>query len=90
MEKIHGLMPRIGGRDYSIPVSRDYALIIPCEFTDCPINSSKHCSMPSSIKINSGGKCQTGFDLWQEKLKMKQEKLKKNKKDSGFYTHEGD
>ena len=79
-----GLMPRVGGRDWSIPVSRDYKLVIPCENTECPINSLKFCSMASAIKISSGGFCQTGRDLIEEKSKKTKEP------NIGFYNHEGD
>jgi hypothetical protein len=82
--EIHGLMPRIGGRDWDIPVSRDYKLVIPCENNRCPINKLNYCSMASAIKINSAGTCQTGKDLIEEKIKEKQEENK------GYYKHEGD
>jgi hypothetical protein len=81
--EFHGLMPRIGGRDNKIPVSRDYKLVISCENTRCPINKLSFCSMASAIKINSAGKCKTGSDLIEE---MKDKK----KEDLGFYKYEGD
>jgi len=78
-------MPRYPGRDdWDIPVSRDYALVVPCEQVTCPLNKSNHCSMASAIKISSGGKCQTGADLIQEKNK------ENTPPDSSFYKHEGD
>ena len=81
--KTEGLAPRVGGRDWSIPVSRDYKLVIPCENTRCPINKSQYCSMPSVIVISSGGRCQTGIDLILEASKTK-------KSETGYYKHEGD
>lgn len=44
-------------------VSRDYALVVPCEMAKCPINRDGHCGMPSSIKIGADGHCKTGKDL---------------------------
>ena len=72
-------------RDWELPVSRDYALIIPCENVMCPANSSEHCSMPSAIRISSGGNCQTGKDLITEKLTKKE-----TKQNESYYKHEGD
>ncbi len=82
----NGLMPRIGGRNDKIPVSRDYKLVIPCEMVECPINRQNYCSMASAIKISSGGFCKTGRDLIEEMNK----KIDKKMKDIGFYQHEGD
>ncbi|MDO8610091.1 MAG: hypothetical protein Q7R95_06055 [bacterium] len=89
----HGLMPRIGGRDYEIPVSRDYKLVIPCERADCPINQLLYCSMASAIKISSAGRCSTGDDLISEKIKLEKERKEKELKDSNGkwkYTVDGD
>ncbi len=87
--KSEGFMPRsrYPDKDWRIPVSRDYKLVIPCQQTQCPINQSNYCSMASAIKINSGGRCQTGVDLIQEKTKMDKEKKKPS---TSFYKHEGD
>lgn len=59
-----GIFARYGDKFYS----RDYKLVIPCEFEQCQVNKSKHCSMPSAIKISSGGFCQTGRDLIKSKI----------------------
>jgi hypothetical protein len=64
----HGLFGRVGkhgGRGYDGygNQSRDAALIVPCERTVCPVNSSNHCSMPSRIKINAAGQCATGTTM---------------------------
>ena len=80
-----GLFPRYPGRDYDFPVSRDYKLIVSCECTPCPLNKLNFCSMPSAIKISSGGKCQTGMDLIEEK-----NKTTKNEPGKTYYKHEGD
>lgn len=85
MEKL-GFMPRQPHRDWKIPVSRDYALIIPCENVMCPVNKSDHCAMPSAIEISSGGKCKTGEKLITEKLT----KGKNKNENKSCYKHEGD
>ena len=78
-------------RDNPYPISRDYALTISCEQIICPINKLKHCSMPSSIKIGSGGQCKTGKELIDLE-RIRQEEIKnKNKKDNKWnYNHDGD
>lgn len=62
-----GRIGKQGGRDYEGPewVSRDHVLLIPCQRTSCPVNSSRHCSMPPKIAINSAGECITGIDFKQ-------------------------
>ena len=54
-----GLMPHGGNRG---PWSRDYDLpSIPCACSPCVCNSGGFCTMPSSIKINAAGTCETGL-----------------------------
>lgn len=61
----HGLMPRIGGGDY---YSRDYELpTIPCGVRCCACNKDGKCEMPSAIKINAGGVCETGLKYLPKK-----------------------
>lgn len=60
-----GLRGRIGkgGHDWT---SRDYNVDVPCARITCPANNGRMqplCSMPSAIKINAAGLCQTGQDL---------------------------
>lgn len=63
------LMERIGKHRPDRPepdwVSRDYALVVPCARTACPVNREEHCSMPSAIKIGPSGLCLTGQGLIQ-------------------------
>lgn len=74
------LFQRIGNKIYS----RDYALIIECEYIACPANKMKHCSMPSAIRISSGGRCLTGTQL------IELERENKGSANPSFYKHEGD
>lgn len=64
-ERLLGRVAKKGGRDYEGPewVSRDHVLLIPCQRTCCPVNSIKHCSMPSKIAINAAGECMTGMEF---------------------------
>lgn len=65
-----GLMGRIGKGDHGW-TSRDYNIDVPCNRMTCPANSGARisptqqtvCMMPSAIKINGSGLCQTGQDL---------------------------
>lgn len=66
------LMGRIGKGGHGW-TSRDYNVDIPCKCTTCPNNIGKkiqrdnpYCMMPSAIKINAAGVCQTGLDLKAE------------------------
>lgn len=70
-------------RDGSYSVSRDYALIILCEQTECPINKLNFCSMPSCIEISSGGNLRRAKNIsswieWPKKSKRKRKKMIKN------------
>lgn len=58
--------------------SRDYNVDIPCACTACPNNIGHlrqrtllYCMMPSAIKINAAGACQTGLDLRAEEKPIK-------------------
>jgi hypothetical protein len=64
-----GLMGRIGKGNHGW-TSRDYNINVPCNRVTCPANtgyigkrSQNMCCMPSAIKINAAGLCQTGEDL---------------------------
>lgn len=59
---------RIGKRrphDYDGPdwVSRDYALVVKCACTACPVNTAGHCGMPSVISIGADGRCLKGKEF---------------------------
>lgn len=68
MEK-SGLMPRMphdsgwgGSRDYCLPT-------IPCKVLVCAANKNEKCEIPSLINIRGDGKCQTGVDFSENKIK---------------------
>lgn len=67
----HGIMGRTGKGPHGW-TSRDYNIEVPCRRTTCPANTRHKipgsllpaiCMMPSAIKINAAGVCQTGQDL---------------------------
>jgi len=71
MSQTKGLMGRTGKGPHGW-TSRDYNVDIPCDRITCPANSrhklpssqlAPMCMMPSAIKINARGVCETGQDL---------------------------
>lgn len=74
MEK-KSLMPR-QSHNYGYGGSRDYCLpTIPCLVIICAANKNGKCEIPSLIKINSDGRCQTGIDFKELKNKQPKEKM---------------
>lgn len=78
-----GLMGRIGKGSHGW-TSRDYNIDVPCNRTTCPANLRHKipasnlqpiCMMPSAIKINGQGVCQTGQDLIDDEQKPEPKKL---------------
>lgn len=83
-----GFMQRQPG-SHHFPASRDYCLpVISCECVECPVNHNSKCSMASAIKINSGGKCQTGADFIE--LKKFKDNKPAGKTYQDGYIKEGD
>lgn len=73
-----GLMGRIGKGSHGW-TSRDYNIDVPCRRSTCPAHHGLNniCMMPSAIKINGQGVCQTGQDLIDAEAKQPKEPPKK-------------
>jgi hypothetical protein len=69
------LMPR-QPHNYGWGGSRDYCLpTIPCSVLCCACNKNGKCEVPSLIKINADGKCQTGMDFVELDKTIKKSKM---------------
>ena len=56
------IMPDPAGRYRG---SRD-RFMLQCDAVMCPVNRDNHCSMPSVVKIDAGGRCRTYVEMMKD------------------------